>query len=54
MIGRPPRAFWVGFLGAVAGALLMLMSIHAWSDHQALHVLVNYLNEHAEKINRLP
>lgn len=49
--------FLIGFFGALAAAaigLLVLLVIHLWSDHVALHVLINYLNQHAAAINKLP
>jgi len=46
--------FAKGFLGAIIAVALIALAIHLWSDHQALHVLVNYLNTHADKINKLP
>jgi len=49
--------FWKGFLGvvvAVAVAALTLGVWHLWSDHHALHVVIDYLNTHAAAINKLP
>lgn len=43
-------AVMFGALG-VAGALLLY---HLWTDHLALHALVDYLNTNAAKINKLP
>ena len=43
-----------GLVGAVAGGLLLLSAVHLWSDHIALHVLVDYMNRNAPKINALP
>lgn len=42
--------FTIGMLG-VAAALLLY---HLWTDHLALHALIDYLNTNAAKINKLP
>lgn len=60
--GRPVHRllaspFVRGFLGACAAVICLLAGlviVHLWSDHQALHTLVNYLNANAIKINKLP
>ncbi len=57
LMGLGIRPFWVGFLGvlaALAVLALVVLVIHLWSDHRALHVVVDYLNSHADKINKLP
>lgn len=36
--------FAKGFAGAIAGMLLVLLLVHAWFDHIALHDLVNMVN----------
>jgi len=49
--------FVKGFLGAIAAIALLLLSllaIHLWSDHTALHVVVDFLNQHGERISKLP
>lgn len=43
-----------GFAGAIVAAVVVLLAIHAWSDHAALHIVVDFLNRHADKINTLP
>ncbi len=46
-----------GLAGSLVGSLVIVMLLvvyHLWSDHQAFHVMLNYLNDHAAKINRLP
>lgn len=51
------NSFVRGFLGAtlaIACLFAGLLVIHLWSDHLALHTLIDYLNAHAEKINKLP
>lgn len=50
-------SFARGFLGALAAVVLVigvLLAIHLWSDHVALHTMLDYLNTHADKINKLP
>jgi len=42
--------FLVGLLGVLVGLLLL----HLWSDHVAGHVIVDFLNQHGEKIRTLP
>ncbi len=44
----------LGLLGGIVGIVLVLETIHLWSDHQALHVVVDYLNQHSAAINKLP
>lgn len=48
------RPFVIGFGAAVLGVGVMLLAIHLWSDHVALHVVVDFLNRNADKINKLP
>lgn len=45
---------FAGMLTAVAGVVAILVVYHLWSDHRALHVVVDFLNQHAGKINKLP
>lgn len=47
------RSFLIGFGGAVVAGVLIAVGWHLWSDHAALHVIVEYLNVHAAKINEL-
>lgn len=47
------RALIPALWGAV-GVLVVLLLIHLWSDHVALHTMLDYLNSHADKINKLP
>lgn len=49
--------FLTGFLGAFCAALgivIGLTIIHLWSDHVALHVMLDFLNQHGETISKLP
>lgn len=46
-----------GFLGALAGSCVLgvlLVVYHLWTDHVALHAMLDYLNAHAAAINHLP
>jgi len=51
-----PRAssLLIGFIGALAAIVGFLTSVHLWSDHVALHVMLDFLNQHGEKIRMLP
>lgn len=44
------QSFAYGFVGV----LLALLLYHAYTDHVALHTMLNFLNQHGEKIQRLP
>lgn len=48
------RPFVFGIAGAVLGGVLLMVIMHLWADHTALHVIVNYLNQQSAKINKLP
>lgn len=46
-----------GFLGALTLVSMLssiLFAYHLYTDHTALHVLIDYLNQHAAQINKLP
>lgn len=43
-----------GFVGAIAGVVLVLLILTAWNDHVALQQLAAYINQVAPKINKLP
>ena len=38
-----------GFAGAVIGGIFFLMGIHLYSDHAALHALVDLVNRQAQQ-----
>ena len=40
-------AFVKGFVGALLGGVLLLAAVHLYTDHAALHVLVNLVNQSA-------
>lgn len=44
----------LGFVGAVVGAIVILVGLHAYTDHQAFHVLMNIAVENARKAQRAP
>jgi hypothetical protein len=44
------RPFVVGFVGALAAVVLIGLAIHLYLDHQNLHTMLNFLNQHAAKI----
>ena len=46
--------FAKGFAGAVVGIILVLLLVHAWFDHTALHDLVNMVNANAVKQQAIP
>lgn len=46
--------FAKGILGAVIGGLLLLGAIHIYSDHQAFHQVVGFINANGAKIAALP
>lgn len=46
--------FAKGFAGAVLGILLVLLLVHAWFDHKALHDIVNMVNANAAKQQSIP
>ena len=46
--------FWKGVLGGVFGLAVGLLVWHAWSDHRQIHMLIEYINLQAPKINKLP
>lgn len=37
--------FWKGLVGGILGVLLVLILVHLWLDHQALHQLITYVNQ---------
>ena len=39
--------FAKGFAGAVVGVLLVLLLVHLWFDHAALHAIVDLVNKQA-------
>jgi hypothetical protein len=42
-------AFLIGLVGLFVGLLV----IHAWNDHKALHVMLDFLNQHGQAIRSL-
>lgn len=41
--------FWRGILGGFLGILLGLAANHLYTDHQALHTIINLINQNAAK-----
>lgn len=53
----PPSAFWRGFVGSATLVLIVLAGLalwHLYTDHLAFHTVLNYLQQHAAAINKLP
>mgnify|MGYP001559041419 CR=1 FL=1 len=46
--------FVKGIVGAILGGVVLILALHAYQDHQALHALAAFINQHAEKITKLP
>jgi hypothetical protein len=46
-------SFTKGFAGAIVALILGLFVIHLWSDHVALHVIADFLNQHGAQIRGL-
>jgi hypothetical protein len=46
--------FVKGLAGAVVGSLLILLAVHAYQDHMAMHQIRAFLEAHAAKIAKLP
>lgn len=44
----------VGLLGAIIGTLIVLNVVHLYQDHHALHAVITFVQQHADKIARLP
>jgi hypothetical protein len=42
-----------GFVGGILGMALVLLVVHAWLDHQALHQLMTFITAHAAQIEAL-
>lgn len=55
---RPRLAGFVyGFLGMLTACVIvvsLLFGYHLWTDHRALHVMLDFLNQHAEQIRKVP
>ena len=47
-------AFLKGLIGALLGGVVILVAVHLYADHVALHTMLTFLNTHAEKIVKLP
>lgn len=50
-------AFARGFLGALIAIVLVAIALllyHLYTDHVAFHILLDYMNQHADQINQLP
>lgn len=48
------RSKLTAFALGLAGVVTALLLYHLWTDHVALHTVINYLNSNAAKINKLP
>ncbi len=46
--------FWMGALGVLVAGAAFLIGLHVWTDHQALHQVIGFLNTNAAKINAIP
>lgn len=46
--------FAKGLLGAILGGVLILLGVHFYTDHQAFHQVVGFINTHGAKIAALP
>lgn len=46
--------FGKGLLGGTLGVLLVLLAVHLYFDHKALHDLILFANTAAPKIQKLP
>lgn len=45
--------FGKGLLGAILGGVLLLVGLHVYADHQALHQVIVFLNANSAKIAAL-
>lgn len=46
--------FVLGVAGVVVTLLVWSIAKHVYDDHLALHYMADYLNRHAQQINKLP
>ena len=46
----PPSALVLSILGGIVGLLLGAGLLHLYTDHQAFHVVLDFLNQHAATI----
>lgn len=42
------------FLACAAGTVVVLVVVHLYFDHKALHEMATYINQAAPKIQKLP
>ena len=43
-----------GMVGAIVGGILLLLAIHAYTDHVALHQVIDFINTQGPKVVKLP
>ena len=48
------KRFGWGFLGAVAGLLMLLLMLHLYNDHMLIHQAIQWINSVNPKIVKLP
>ncbi len=46
--------FAKGIAGAIVGGAFLLLALHAYQDHRALHEMRMFLEAHAARIAKLP